>query len=158
MLISSATQTDQVAHTLLAALHHVSRQRGVHHGQRVIVDGVEAQLAFDDVVGTAHDATAVGAANSSAFSSATARSSSIANCTFSWGRRRCWRFPAGDTAREYQRAGGRATAVAVQDRLCSDHMRRAVDLHQSQRTFLVEDPANERREAIDFGLTGGLAG
>ena len=38
---------DQVTHALLTALHDRARQRGVQHRQRMIVDRVEAQLAFD---------------------------------------------------------------------------------------------------------------
>ena len=79
MLISSATQTDQVAHALLAALHDGSRQRGVQHGQRAIVDGVEAQLAFDDIVRATHDSTAVRRDQQFRLFGATARSSSSAN-------------------------------------------------------------------------------
>ena len=47
-------------------------------------------------------------------------------------------FRRGDAAREHQRAGGGAAAIAVQDRVRSDDVRHAVDLHQAQRAFLVE--------------------
>ena len=38
---------DEVAHALLAVLHDGARQGRVHHRERMVVDGVEAQLALE---------------------------------------------------------------------------------------------------------------
>ncbi len=139
---------DQVAHALLAALHDVSRQRGVHHGERVIVDGVEAQLAFDDIVRTAHDSTTVRRDQQFRLFRRYGALVEHRELHIELGvGADAGDFRRSDAAREYQRAGGRAAAVAVQDGLGGDDVRHAVDLHQSQRAFLIED----RRERSASG-------
>ena len=137
-------QADQVAHALLAALHDRARQRGVQHRQGTVVDGVEAQLTFDDVVRATHDAAAVrrgeqcrlfgghGAIVEQGEVHVELRVGADAGD-----------FRRTDAAREYQRAGGRAAAITVQDRVSGDDVRHAIDLHQAQRAFLVEHGAHD---------------
>ena len=130
---------DEVAHALFAVLHDGSRQGGVHHGERVIVDGVEAQLAFDDIVRTTQDSTTVRRDQQFRLFGHDRAIVEHREMNIELGvGADAGDFRRGDTAREYQRAAGRAAAVAAQDRVRGDDVRHAVDLHQAQRAFLIE--------------------
>ena len=110
----------------------------------MIVDRVEAQLAFDDVVRAAHDAAAVGRDQQLGFLGRDGAIVEHRELDIELGvGADAGDFRCGDAAREYQRAGGGSAAVAVQDGVRGDDVRHAVDLHQSQRAFLVEHRAHD---------------
>ena len=114
----------------------------------MVVDGVEAQLAFDDVVRAAHDAAAVGRDQQLGFLGD--HGAIVEHRELDVELRvgaDAGDFGRGDAAREHQRAAGGAAAIAAQDRVRGDDVRHAVDLHQSQRAFLIEHGAHDRASA-----------
>ena len=143
---------DEVAHALLAVLHDGARQGGVQHRERMVVDGVEAQLAFDDVVRAAQDAAAIGRDQQFRFLGHDRAIVEHGEMHVELGvGADAGDFRGADATREHQRAARGAAAIAAQDRVRGDDVRHAVDLHQSQRAFLIEHGAHDRRQAVDLG-------
>ena len=117
----------------------------------MVVDGVEAQLAFDHVVRSAHDAAAVGRDQQLGLFGHHRAVVEHRELHVELGvGADAGDFRSADAAREHQRAGGGTAAIAVQDGVRGDDVRHAIDLHQAQRAFLVEHGAHDRREPVDL--------